>query len=122
MMKCGVWMAIGRLVLDVVSFPCGVSFVMRRGDRRLFFTLSVSGSGVAFIVADCWLTPSENAKQSPSEFGVGIRCNIVRMPGVFARVTLACVRGAALMSEVDVGLVELCCVVGSWVCVFVVAG
>ena len=42
-----------------------------------------------------------------------------RMPGVFARVTLACVRGAALIAAVAVGLVELCCL-GSCVCVFVV--
>ena len=42
-----------------------------------------------------------------------------RMPGVFARVTLACVRVAALMAAVAVGLVELCCL-GSCVCVFVV--
>ena len=58
------------------------------------------GSGVALIGADCWLTPSENAKGSPSEVDVGIRCDIGRMPGVFARVTLACVWGAALMSAV----------------------
>ena len=44
-----------------------------------------------------------------------------RMPGVFARVTLACMRGAALMSAVDVGLVDLYCAVGSCVGVFVVA-
>ena len=31
------------------------------------------------------------------------------MTGVFARVTLVCVRGVALMLVVDVGLVELCC-------------
>ena len=43
-----------------------------------------------------------------------------RMPGVFARGTLACLQGAALMSAVDVGLVELCCVVGSCVFFFVV--
>ena len=42
-----------------------------------------------------------------------------RMPGVFARVTLACVRDAALIAAVAVGLVELCCL-GSCVCVFVV--
>ena len=42
-----------------------------------------------------------------------------RMPGVFARVNLVCVRGAALMAAVAVGLVELCCL-GSCVCVFVV--
>ena len=42
-----------------------------------------------------------------------------RMPGVFARVTLACVRGATLIATVAVGLVELCCL-GSYVCVFVV--
>ena len=41
------------------------------------------------------------------------------MPGMFARVTLACVRGAALMEAVAVGLVELCCL-GSCVRVFVV--
>ena len=64
------------------------------------------------------MTPSENAKRSPSEFGVGIHCDIGRMPGVFARVTLACVRGAALMAAVVVGLVELCFVVGSCVGVF----
>ena len=34
---------------------------------------------------------------------------------MFARVTLACVRGAALMSAVDVGLVELCCAEGACV-------
>ena len=32
-----------------------------------------------------------------------------RMPVVFSRVTLVCVRGSALMSAVDVGLVNLCC-------------
>ena len=42
-----------------------------------------------------------------------------RMPGVFARVTLACVWGAALMTAVSVGLVELCCL-GSCVYFFVV--
>ena len=42
-----------------------------------------------------------------------------RMPGVFARVILACVQGAALIAVVAVGLVELCCL-GSCVCVFVV--
>ena len=44
-----------------------------------------------------------------------------RMPGVFARVTLACVRGAVLMLAVDVGLVELCCVEGACVGFLVVA-
>ena len=72
-----------------------------------------------FIGADCWLTPSENVKWSPSEFGVGRRCDIGRMYGVFARLTLACVPGAALIAAVAVGLVELCCL-GSCVCVFVV--
>ena len=38
-----------------------------------------------------------------------------RMPGVFAQVTLVCVRSAALMAEVAIGLVDLCCVVGSCV-------
>ena len=42
-----------------------------------------------------------------------------RMPGVFARVTLTCVQGAALIAEVAVGLVELFCL-GSCVYVFVV--
>ena len=42
------------------------------------------------------------------------------IPGVFAQVTLACVRGAALMLEVDVGLVELCCAVYSCVGVFII--
>ena len=42
-----------------------------------------------------------------------------RMPGVFSRGNLACVRGADLMAVVAVGLVELCCL-GSCVCVFVV--
>ena len=37
-MKCGVWMDIGRLVLGGVSVPCGVSFGMRHGERRRFFT------------------------------------------------------------------------------------
>ena len=93
---------------------------MRRGERLCFFTWFVSGAGVASIGAGCCLTPSENAMRSPSEVGVGIRCDMGRMPGVFARVTLACVQGAALMSAVDVGLVELCCGVGSCVGVFVV--
>ena len=57
--------------------------------------------------------------RSPSEVGVGRRCDMGRMPGVFARVTLACVRGAALIAAVSVGLVDLCCL-GSCVCVFVV--
>ena len=47
-------------------------------------------------------------------------CDMGRMPGVFARVTLVYVQGAALMLAVDVGLVELCCVVGSCVGFFVV--
>ena len=42
-----------------------------------------------------------------------------RMSGVFARVNFECVRGAALIAAVAVGLVELCCL-GSCVCVFVV--
>ena len=73
----------------------------------------MSGAGVASIGADCCLTPSE--------VGVGSHCNMGRIPGVFARVTLACVRGAALMSAVDLGLVDLCCAVGSCVGVFVIA-
>ena len=40
-----------------------------------------------------------------------------RMPGVFARVNLLWVQGAALIAAVAVGLVELCCL-GSCVCVF----
>ena len=115
MMKRGVWMAIGQVGLGGVSDPWGVLFGIRRGDRRRFFTRSVSGAGVASIGAYCCLTPSEIAMRSPSEFGVGSRCDMGRMPGVFARVTLVCVQGAAVMSSVDVGLVELCCVVGSCV-------
>ena len=65
------------------------------------------------------MTPSENAKRSPSEVGVVRRCDMGRMPGVFERVTLACVWGAALIAAVAVGLVELCCL-GSCVYVFVV--
>ena len=42
-----------------------------------------------------------------------------RMLGVFVRVILACVRGAALIAAVAVGLVELY-FLGSCVCVFVV--
>ena len=42
-----------------------------------------------------------------------------RIPGVFSRVTLACVWGDALIAAVAVGLVELYCL-GSCVCVFVV--
>ena len=37
-MKLGVWVAIGQLVLFGVSVPCGVSYGMRRGERRRFFT------------------------------------------------------------------------------------
>ena len=37
-MKRGVWMAIGWVVLGGVSVPWGVSFGIRRGDRRSFFT------------------------------------------------------------------------------------
>ena len=37
-MKIGVWMAIGRLDLVGVSVSCVVSFGMRRGKRRHFFT------------------------------------------------------------------------------------
>ena len=89
-MKRGVWMAIGQVVLGGVSVPWGVSFGMRRGDRRRFFTRSVSGAGVASIVADCCLKPSEIAMWSPSEVGVGSFCDIGKMPGVFARVILVC--------------------------------
>ena len=121
MMKCGVCMAIGRVGLVGVSVPWGVLFGMRRDDCRRFLTRSVSGAGVASIVADCCLTPSEVAMRSPSEVGVGSRWDMGRMPGVFARVTFACVRGAALMSEVDVVLVELCCAEVACVGVLVVA-
>ena len=38
------------------------SFGMRRGDCCRFLTRFVSGAGVSSIVADCCLTPSENAK------------------------------------------------------------
>ena len=65
------------------------------------------------------MTPSENAKQSPSEVGVVRGYDMGIIPGVFAQVTLACVRGAALIAAVSVGLVELGCL-GSCVCVFVV--
>ena len=37
-MKRGVWMAIGRVFIGVVSVPWGVSFRMRRGERCRFFT------------------------------------------------------------------------------------
>ena len=73
MMKRGVWMSIGRLILGGVSVSCVVSFGMRRGERLCFFTWFVSGAGVASIGADCCLTPSENSKRSPSEVGVGSR-------------------------------------------------
>ena len=81
---------------------------MRRGDCRRFLTRSVSGAGVASIVVDCCFTPSKVAMHSPFEVGLGICRDMGRIPGVFARVTLACVRGAALMLAVDVGLVEHC--------------
>ena len=42
-----------------------------------------------------------------------------RMPGVFVRVTLACMRGTALIAAVAVGLAELCCL-DYCVCVFFV--
>ena len=119
-MKCGVWMAIGRVVLGGVSVPWGVSLGMRRGDCRCLFMRSVSVAGVASIGADCCLTPSEIAMRSPSEVGVGSRCDMGRIPGVFARVTLVCVRGDALMSAFDIGLVEFCCAAGSCVGVLVV--
>ena len=67
------------------------------------------------------MTLSENTKRSPYEVGVGRRFDMGRIPGVFARVTLACVRGDALIAAVAVGLVELCCVVGSCVSVFIIA-
>ena len=121
MMKRGVWMEVGRVGLVGVSVPWGVSVVMRRGNCRRFLTRSVSEAGVASIEANCCLTPSEVAMRSPSEVGVGSLWDMGRMPGVFARVTLACVRGAALMLVVDVGLVELCCAEGSCVGVLVVA-
>ena len=121
MMKRGVWMTIGRVGLVGVSFTWGVLFGMRRGDRRRLLTRSVSGAGVAFFVANCCLTPSEVAMWSTSEVGVGSLWDMGRMPGVFARVTLACVQGAAIMSAVDVGLMELCCVEGACVGVLVVA-
>ena len=87
----------------------------------MFLHVIRAGAGVVSIGADCCLTSSEIAMRSPSEVGVGSRCDMGRMRGVFARVTLVCVRGAALMSAVDVGLVELCCVVGSCVGILVVA-
>ena len=121
MMKRGVWMAIGWVGLVGVSVPWGVLFGMRRGDHHRFLTRSVSGAGVASIVADCCLTPSEVAMRSPSEVGVGSRWDMGRMSGMFARVTLECVRGAALMSAVAVVLVELCCAEGACVGVLVVA-
>ena len=118
-MKRGVWMAISRLVLVSVFVSCVLSFGMRRGERRRFFTCSASASGVASIGADCWLTPSENGKRSPSEVGVGSRCDMGWMPGVFALVTLSCVQGTSLMAAVADGLVELCCGLGYCVFVFV---
>ena len=121
MMKRVVWMAIDRLGLVGVSVHLGVSFGMRRSDRQCFFTRSVSGAGVASTLADCRLTPSEVAMRSPSEVGVGIRWDMDRMPGVFARVTVACVQGFALMSAVAVGLLDLCCAEGACVGVLVVA-
>ena len=81
----------------------------------------MSGAGVVSIEADCCLTLSEITMRSPSEVGVGSRCNMGRMPGVFARMTLVCVWGAAIMFAVDVGLVKLCCAVCSCVGVLVVA-
>ena len=93
---------------------------MSHGDRRHFLRRFVSVSDIASIVADCCLIPSEVAMRSPSEDGVGSYWGMGRMPGLFAQVTLACVRGAALMSEVDVGLVELCCAEGACVGVLVV--
>ena len=121
MIKRGVWMAIGWVGLVGVSVPLGFSFGMRRGDRRRFLTRSMSGAGFASILADCRLTPSEFAMRSPSEVGVGIHWDMGRMPGVFAQVTLACVRVAALMLAVAVGLVDLCCAEGACVGVLVVA-
>ena len=59
--------------------------------------------------------------RSPSEVGVGSRWDMGRMPGVFARVTLAFIRSAALMSAVDVGLVEHCWAEGACIGVLVVA-
>ena len=41
-----------------------------------------------------------------------------RMPGLFVRVTLACVRGAALIAAVAVGLVDLCCLGFLFLCFF----
>ena len=120
-MKRGVQMEISLLGLVGVSVTWGVSFGMRRGDRRRLRTQSVSGADVASIVAVCCLTTSEVAMQSPSEVSVGSCWYMGRMPVVFARLTLACVRGANLMSEVDVGLVELCCAEGTCVGVLVVA-
>ena len=46
----------------------------------------MSGAGVASIGADCCLTPSENAKWSPSEFGVGSHCDMGRIPGICEQV------------------------------------
>ena len=97
MMKRGVWMAICRVEFVGVSVCWGVSFGMRHGDRRCLLTRSVSGAGVASILYDCCWTPSEVAMWSVSEVGVGSRWDMVRMPGMFPRVTLACIWGAALM-------------------------
>ena len=107
-MKRGVWMAIGWVGLFVISVPWGDSFGMSRGNCRHFLTRSVSGARVASIVAHCCLTASEVAMRSPSEVGVGSHWAMGRITGVFARMNLACIRGAALMWAVDVGLVELC--------------
>ena len=121
MIKRRVWMEIGRVGLVGVSVPWGVLFGMRRGNCRCFLTRSVSGAGVDSIVADFCLTPSEVAMRSPSEVGVECRWDMGGVPGVFVRVTLACIRGAALMSAVEVGLVELCCAESACVRVLVVA-
>ena len=120
MIKRGVWMVIGQVGLVGVSFPCCVLFGIIRSDRCCFFTGSVSGSGVASIGAGCCLTPSEISERSPSKVGLGSRWDVGRMPGVFARVTLAYVRGASLMLAVDVGFVDFCCAEGSCVGVLVV--
>ena len=113
-------MEVGVGVIVGVSVPWGVSFRLRHGNCRRFVTRLVVGAGVAPLIEECCLTPSEVAMRSPSEVGVGSRWDMWRMPRVFARVTLACIQGAALILAVGVGLVEVCFAVGACVGMLVV--
>ena len=86
-MKRGVCMSIILGVLVGISVPWGVSFGTRCGDCCRFITQSVAGAGVAPMLEDCRLTPSEVAMRPHSEVDAGSLWDVGRIPGVFAQVS-----------------------------------